>query len=95
MIARVVTTNVSPDGMESATRTIREQLPDARRQPGFAGFYLLAGHEAGKLVTISLWDSREDLLAVEARAAEVTRQAAGSGGIAVSDVTVYDVVMQA
>ena len=93
MIARVVTTDVSPDGMESALRVVHEQLPDARRQPGFTGFYLLADREAGQLMTISLWDSREDLLAVEERAAELNSQTAGSGRVAVPDVTVYEVIV--
>ena len=95
MIARVVTTDVSPDGLESVIRVADEQLPDARQQPGFTGFYLLADREAGKLVTISLWDSRDDVLAVEARAAELNRRAARSSGMAVQDVTVYEVVLQA
>jgi len=95
MIARVVTTEVSPNEMESVIRVVDEQLPDARQQQGFTGFYLLADREAGKLVTISLWDSRENILAVEARAAELTSETARSSGIAVSDLTVYEVVVQA
>lgn len=94
MIARVVTTDVPPGGMESVIRVADEQLPDARRQPGFAGFYLLADREAGRLMTISLWDSRENVLAVEARAAELNSQAVRSSGMAVPDVTVYEVVVK-
>jgi heme-degrading monooxygenase HmoA len=95
MIARIVTTDVSPDGVESAIRVVDEQLPDARQQQGFAGFYFLADREAGKLMTISLWDTRENLAAVEARAAELTRQTIRSTGMAVPDVAVYEVVVQA
>jgi heme-degrading monooxygenase HmoA len=95
MIARVVTTDVSPGRMESVIRVADEQLPDARRQPGFTGFYLLADREAGKLMTISLWDSREDVLALEARAAELTSQTVRSGGMAVPDVTFFEVVVKA
>jgi heme-degrading monooxygenase HmoA len=95
MFARVVTTDVPPDGMESVIRVIDDELPDARQQPGYTGFYLLADRQAGKLVTISLWESRENIRAVEARAAELTRQAVRSSGMAVPDVTVYDVVIQA
>jgi heme-degrading monooxygenase HmoA len=94
VIARVVTTDVSPDGMESAMNVVHEQTPEARQQPGLSGFYLLADREAGKLMTISLWDSRESLLAVEERAAELNTQTAGSGRMAVPDVSVYEVVVQ-
>jgi heme-degrading monooxygenase HmoA len=95
MFARIVTTEVPADGMDSVVRIVRDQLPDARQQPGFRGFYLLADREAGKLMTISLWDSREDILAVEARAAELTSQTVRSGGMTVPDVTVYEIVVQA
>jgi heme-degrading monooxygenase HmoA len=95
MFARVVMTSVSPNGMESAIRIVREQLPYARQQAGFTGFYLLADHEAGQLMTISLWDSRENVLAVEARAAELNSQMVRPGGMAAPDVTGYEVVVQA
>ena len=94
MIARVVTTDVSANGMESAMSVVHEHLPEARQQPGLRGFYLLADREAGKLMTISLWDSRENLLTVEERAAELNSQTVGSGRMAVPDVTVYEVVVQ-
>ena len=94
MIARVVTTDVPPNGMESAMSVVHEHLPEARQQPGLRGFYLLADRDAGKLMTISLWDSRENLLAVEERAAELNSQTVGPGRMAVPDVTVYEVVVQ-
>ena len=81
--------------MESVIGVVQDQLPDARKQPGFTGFYLLADREAGKLITISLWDSRRDILAVEARAAELTSQTARSIDMAVADVSVYEVAVQA
>ena len=95
MFARVVMTKVPPNGMESAIRIVREQLPYARQQPGFTGFYLLGDREAGQLMTISLWDSREDVLAVEARAAELNSQMVRSSGMAVPEVTGYEIVVQA
>jgi heme-degrading monooxygenase HmoA len=95
MFARVVMTSVSPNGMESAIRIVHEQLPDVRQQPGFTGFYLLADRAAGQLMTISLWDSAENVLALEARAGELNSQMVRSGGMAVPDVTGYEVVVQA
>jgi heme-degrading monooxygenase HmoA len=95
MFARVVMAKVPANGMENAIRIVSEQLPGARQQPGFTGLYLLADREAGKLMTISLWDSRESVLAVEARAAELNSQMVRSGGMTVPDVTGYEVVVQA
>jgi heme-degrading monooxygenase HmoA len=94
VFARVVTTDVSPNGMESAMSVVHEHLPEALQQPGLSGFYLLADREAGKLMTISLWKSRESLLAVEERAAELNSQMAGSGRMAAPEVTVYEVLVQ-
>ena len=37
------------------------QLPGASQQPGFKGFYLLTNTETGKAVTISLWETREQM----------------------------------
>ena len=94
MIARVVTADVPPNGMESAVSVVHDHLPEARQQPGLRGFYLLADRDAGKLMTISLWDSRENLLAVEERAAELNSQTVGAGRMAAPDVAVYEVVVQ-
>jgi heme-degrading monooxygenase HmoA len=61
MFARVITGQSAPDGLDSVIRFAREHLPDAQAQPGFKGFYLLTDRDTGDLVTISLWDSREDV----------------------------------
>jgi hypothetical protein len=46
-------------------------------------------------MTISLWDTREDVPAVEERAARIRRQAARSIGGAAPVVEVYEVAAQA
>jgi heme-degrading monooxygenase HmoA len=48
---------------DGAIQLAGEQLPDGREQPGFRGFYLLADRAAGKLMTISLWASHDDVRA--------------------------------
>ena len=55
------------------------------------GFYVLADRASGKLMTISLWDSHEDLHAVEARAVQVRAEAAQSLGTAAPPVDIYQV----
>ena len=66
MFARVITTQAAPGGFDGITRFAQEQLPGVAAQRGFKGFYLLTDRDAGDLVTISLWNAREDVLAVEA-----------------------------
>jgi heme-degrading monooxygenase HmoA len=39
----------------------REQLPGASQQPGFKGFYVFTSAETGKVMIISLWETREQM----------------------------------
>ena len=95
VFARVISAQTMPEGVEGAIRISQEQLPDAREQPGFRGFYLLANRAAGKLITISLWDSYDDVRAVEAQAARLRHEAAAEIGTAAPAVDIYEVVVQA
>jgi heme-degrading monooxygenase HmoA len=61
MFARVITAQAGPQGFDGIIDLAREQLPGASQQPGFKGFYLLTNTETGKAVTISLWETREQM----------------------------------
>jgi heme-degrading monooxygenase HmoA len=91
VFARVVSAHSAPDGFDGVIRLAEGQLPDAQAQPGFKGFYLLADRDTGNLVTISLWDTEESVRPVEARAAQLTREAAESIGVATDPVKIYQV----
>jgi len=95
VFARVITAQVACDRVDSAIRAAQVQLPDAQRQHGFVGFYLLADREAGKLLTLSLWDSYDDVLAAEAHAAQLRSQTARSLAVAAPAVGIYEVAVQA
>ena len=94
MFARVISAQTAPDGIDSAIRIAQEQLPSVREQPGFSGFYLLADRTSGKVVTISLWESSEDLRTVESRAAQLRGDAAAEIGVT-PGVDIYEVAVQA
>ena len=64
MFARVITAQAGDNGFDSLIRLARQQLPDARQRPGFAGFFLLVDDRAGKVISLSLWKTREDMEAV-------------------------------
>ena len=68
MFARVITAQARAEGFDGTIRLFEQQLPGARQQPGFRGFYLLTDAETGKLVIISLWETREQMDAVTAGA---------------------------
>jgi hypothetical protein len=52
---------------------------------------LLADRDTGNLVTIFLWDTQESVRPIEARAAQLTNEAAESIGVATDPVKIYQV----
>jgi heme-degrading monooxygenase HmoA len=95
MFARVVTAQAEAEGFDSVTRLAREQLPVARQQPGFRGFYLLSDPGSGKLMSISLWETKEHMQAGEAQAAQLRGQAAPAEALTGLRVDGYEVTMSA
>jgi heme-degrading monooxygenase HmoA len=93
--ARVVTAQAGAKGFGDLLRVAQQQLPTIRQQPGFTGFYLLTDAETGKVMTISLWDSREQMAAVGAQGARMTAQAAPATGLTPLRRETYEVTMQA
>lgn len=66
MFARVITAQAGAEGFDGTIRLAEQQLPGARQLPGFNGYYLLTDAETGKVVIISLWETREQMDAVTA-----------------------------
>jgi heme-degrading monooxygenase HmoA len=64
MFARVITAQAGAEGFDGTIRFVEQQLPGASQQPGFKGYYLLTDAETGKLLIISLWETREQMDAV-------------------------------
>jgi heme-degrading monooxygenase HmoA len=61
MFARVITAQTEPQGFGSVVDLFSAQLPSASQQPGFGGFYVLTNAETGKVMIISLWETREQM----------------------------------
>ena len=91
MFARFSTGQSAPDGFDGLIRFAQEQLPGTQAQPGFKGFYLLTDRDTGDLVTISLWDTWQDVQALEAHAAQLNSEAAESIEVAPAPVKIYQV----
>ena len=64
MFARVITAYAPAERFDDLIGYVRQQVPEAGQLPGFRGFYLLTDAGNGKVVTISLWGSREEMAAV-------------------------------
>ncbi len=95
MFAQVNSVQTATDKLAGLIKWAEEQLPAARETPGFKGLYLLADRQSGKIVTISLWESDNDLRQNEARGAQVRQEASSELGIAPTPVDIYEVVLQA
>ena len=95
MFAQVNSVQMAADKLPGLVKWAEEQLPAARETPGFKGLYVLADRQSGKLVTISLWDSDDDLRQNQARGAQVREKASSELGIAPTPVDIYEVVLQA
>jgi heme-degrading monooxygenase HmoA len=66
MHARVGTGPVRPDQIDDAIRIVRESIyPVSKEQPGFRGAYFLVDRAAGRIISISLWETEADLRAGE------------------------------
>jgi len=61
MFARVITAEPGPGEFDNFIGAVRQQLPAASKQPGARGFYLLTNAETGQIMTISLWEDREQM----------------------------------
>jgi heme-degrading monooxygenase HmoA len=68
MFARVITAQAGAEGFDGTVRLAEQQLPGARQLPGFKGYYLLTDAGTGKIIIISLWETREQMDAVTAGA---------------------------
>jgi heme-degrading monooxygenase HmoA len=65
--ARVVSMEILPTDMEEAVRIYQDSvLPAAREERGFRGALMLTDHHTGEGVSISLWESEDDMHASEA-----------------------------
>ncbi|HEX6483503.1 MAG TPA: antibiotic biosynthesis monooxygenase [Ktedonobacteraceae bacterium] len=66
MYARVVFTHVQADKEDAAIQLYNESVvPAAMQQPGFKGLLNLVDRSKGKAISITLWETEEDMRAGE------------------------------
>ena len=67
MHARVVIMEMLPIDVKEAVRIYRDRVvPAAREQEGFRGAFMLTDPDTGEGLSISFWNSEEDMHASEA-----------------------------
>jgi heme-degrading monooxygenase HmoA len=95
MFARVSTFQGPPDQTAEGIRIAREQiLPAARLQDGFKGIYLLFDHESGRSLSITLWETEEDMQASEEAASRARTESVEAAGETIVSVERYEVALQ-
>jgi hypothetical protein len=66
MEARVTTIWLPPSRLAEAVRFVREEVaPALAPQPGCAGIWLFADRDAGRLLSVGLWETRAALTATD------------------------------
>jgi len=66
MHARVVTGINKPGKIDELTNVARDSvLPAAKQQPGFKGWLVIADRDSGKVYSITLWETEDDISASE------------------------------
>lgn len=69
-----------------------ELKPQKRQEPGYRGMYSFVDRTTGKGVTVTLWDSQDDLRTSEAAAEQQRSAGVARTGGEVSGVERYEVV---
>jgi heme-degrading monooxygenase HmoA len=96
LFARVITAQAGEDGFDDVIRLANQNLPGARQRPGFAGYFLLTDDSTGKVIIISLWQTREDMIAVaRGTAAGIHDDYVSETGLSSLRLETYDVAVQA
>ena len=81
MFARVSRIQASPDAVELSIRSVEQTTPALRQLRGFKHGYALTDRDTGRILTITFWETLEDLRASEAKADEIRMQVAQAGGL--------------
>jgi heme-degrading monooxygenase HmoA len=78
------------EGIRLARRQI---LPVARLHEGFRGIYLLSDPETGRSLSITLWETEEDMRVSEEAARRARKESAEGSGEEILSVEHYEVVL--
>ncbi len=95
MFARTTKIQGPPDRLDEAIRQYQDEtLPAARGQAGFAGGMLLADRHTGTAVSITLWETEENMTDSEQMASHQRAQVAATAGTSAQPrVDRYEVVV--
>jgi heme-degrading monooxygenase HmoA len=92
MFARVSTYSAEDaDKVVQGFESVREPL---ERMEGFSHAYFMVDRAGGKALSITVWDSEDALNASVAKADELRRQGAQTGGASIESVAHYEIALE-
>jgi hypothetical protein len=92
VFARVTQYDVSPEHLKQGHRAIEDHvIPALRMQSGYSGGLLLGNPEDGKMLTVTLWETEQEMHATDEAAYWFRAFGAEEAGGAVADVETYEV----
>ena len=96
MYARVITTQYHPEKMEEGLQIYREVLAATRQLSGLKGVLGLIDREAGKAMSITLWDTKAEAQASGAGSAYFQAQMTRFASVfsAAPVIETYEIVVQ-
>lgn len=95
MWARVSTYEGPPENIDEDVRYSEEELlPQVRQLAGFGGVYTLADRQTGRTMSITLWDSEEDMRASETEADRLRQDSTEHAGGTILSVERFEVTYQ-
>jgi hypothetical protein len=92
MFARVTQYSVRPESLQQGHRAIVDHVvPALMMQPGYSGGLLLGSPDSGKMVTVSLWESEQQMHATDEASYWFRAFGAEAAEGTVTDVETYEV----
>jgi heme-degrading monooxygenase HmoA len=94
MHARVSFYEASTEGVDAGIEQFRAVQASVQQMQGNQGGMLLVDREGGKAITITFWDSADDLQATSEQANQLRQQVAETAGLSIRSVEGYEVPVQ-
>jgi hypothetical protein len=94
MHARVSFYEASAEGVDAGIEQFRGIQDSVQQMQGSQGGMLLVDRENGKAITITLWDSADDLEATSEQANQIREQVAKNAGLSIRSVEGYEVAVE-
>ena len=94
MFARVFRLHVQSDRMDEFIQPMQETASAIRESNGFRAGYLLVDRQAGEAMTVTLWETEEDLQASSPAARQIVTGALQAAGATPSEPKTYEVAIE-